>query len=530
MNEQEYRMNEENGSANSAVQMDREVCFLINDQDNRALYRLTDEGDEKIVPEPVEAFRLGAESQRIFYQTMDRSLWTCRFDGTDKRLILGGNGDQVRFFAVNRQAVFLILTNRNQQSFLYQLSQDLQASQVIEKTEPGQALEWVAADDRRLYYILSGDTEKKTLIEYDLKTRKETVMAAEPGLCLLQLYRGYLVMQRSLTPWPRQDQDWEVLLMNPDTGESKGLAMEEVREINCYWDHIFWISRRTGRIWAAPLAGGEPRLLWDGRADRLDLANGCLFFVSREDGSYQTLPLETDEKSWPAPVPLNRKNGRPDYFAALPAAGPAPRQDPGQESEQETEEEARRRRWKELQEEEEAPEKPEKRRRKSWRKKREAEEGALSKEAVQAIFKSEMDHLWKQRLGRTLLYNGCKLALTLLWVWFCLPMLVRDFSAWTAIKLVGVLLAEWLALITLENRLYTPEMELLEEQYEQQGASMAYTPVGLRGPWFLALLLAAGALTLLLRFGPGEIKAWLDPPPAEQGQQMPADPPEANQP
>lgn len=202
---------------------------------------------------------------------------------------------------------------------------------------------------------------------------------------------------------------------------------------------------------------------------------------------------------------------------------PEPEQQPEQQPE--SEEEIRRRKWKELQQEEEQqePEQPPRRRR--WGRKGKKEANTLSKEAVQAIFKSEMDNLWKENLGRTLLYNGCKLAMIGLWCWLCLPMLADDFSGWTAVKAVGILLVEWLVLITLENRLYTPDMELLEEKYEAQGASMAYTPLGLRGPVFLAVVLAAGALTLLLRFGPAQIKDWLSFSPAgqQQGQQMPQD-------
>lgn len=538
MNEQDYQQrNEENGSANRAVQMDQDICFLINHQDRGALYRLTDEKDEKIVSEPVEAFRLGVENQRLFYRTKDGSFWTCLADGREKRLVLGGNGDQVRYFAVNSQAVFLIVSNRNRQTLLYQLSQDLQDFQVIQKTEPGQAMEWVVADDRRLYYVLSGDTEKKTLVEYDLKTRKETVMAAEPGLCQLQLYHGFLVMQRSLTPWPRQDQDWEVLLMDPDTGDTKQLALGEVREINCYWDHAFYVTWRTAQVWAVPLAGGAPFRLWDQEAGQLDLTNGCLFFLDQQDHSYQTLPLEQEEGDW-AFAPRQTESGRPDYFAEPPKEEPEPEpewedevaSEPDLEQE-ESEEEIRRRRWKELQQEEEEEQQAPPRRR-WWGRKGKKEESTLSKEAVQAIFKSEMDDLWKESLGRTLLYNGCKLAMILLWCWLCLPMLVADFSGWTAVKAVGILLAEWLVLITLENRLYTPEMELLEEKYETQGAGMAYTPPGLRGPAFLAVVLAAVALTLLLRFGPAQIKDWLaDRAPGQQqsqdvtGDQQPEDQP-----
>ncbi len=202
------RLNEENGGANRGVQMVQDVCFLINDQDRCALYRLTDDSDEKIVPGPVEAFCLGPRYGRVFYQTEDRSLWTCLFDGREKRRILGGNGDEVQSFTVNQDSVFIILINQHQQTFLYQLSQDLQYSRVIQKTTPGQTLEWAAANEDKLYYILSAGGDQKTLMEYDFRTRREEMLTTAPGLCQLQVYRGYLVMQRALIAQPKQDQDW----------------------------------------------------------------------------------------------------------------------------------------------------------------------------------------------------------------------------------------------------------------------------------------------------------------------------------
>lgn len=482
------RLNEENGGANRGVQMVQDACFLINDRDRCALYRLTDDGDERIAPGPVESFCLGPGHGRVFYQTPDRSLWTCRFDGGEPRQILGGNGDEVQSFTVNRDSVFIILTNRNRQTFLYQLSQDLQYSRVIQQTAPGQTMEWAAADEEKLYYILSGGGDQKTLMEYDLRTRREEMLTAAPGLCQLQVYRGYLVMQRALLPRPQRDQDWEIILMDPADGRTKRLTLGEAEQINCYWDHAFYIARRTGRIWAAPLAGGEPRLLWDQPADRLDLANGCLFFVNRRDGAHQSVPLDSEERPWPFAEEQAGQRGRPDGWAGAPAAeDPAPvppAEQPG----------------------EEAPGQ------------RGMEEADLSKEALKAIFKCEMDKLWKKRPGRTALYNGCKLALILLWFWICLPMIIEDFSSWTAVKAVGVLLAEWLALIALETRLYAPEMERLEGRYEKTGISMAYTPLGLRGAAFVGAVLAAGLLVLFVRYGGGQIKEWLTPAEPDQTQ------------
>lgn len=497
------RLNEENGGANRSVQMVQDVCFLINDQDRCALYRLTDDGDEKIAPGPVEAFCLGSRYGRVFYQTEDRSLWTCRFDGGEKRRILGGNGDEIQFFTVNQDSVFIILKNQNQQTFLYQLSQDLQYSRVIQKTAPGQTLEEAAAGESKLYYILSGGGEQKTLMEYDFSTRREEMLATAPGLCRIQAYRGYLVMQRALTARPQRDQDWEMILMDPVSGRVRRLTLGETDQINCYWDHAFYIARRTGRIWAAPLAGGTPRLLWEQPADRLDLAAGSLFFINRRDGAHQNIPLDGEDRPWPfAETPAD------DWLGAPPEGKPFG----GQEEE----------------EPEEPPEQGETELF-SRGKGRRIEEADLSKEAFQAIFKYEMDKLWKKRPGRTLLYNSCKLALILLWFWLCLPMLAGDFSGWTAVKAVGVLLAEWLGLIALETRLYTPEMERLERKYEKTGISMAYTPLGLRGLAFGAAVLAAGVVVLFARYSGGQIKGWLTPPDPEQSQTQQDQPEEADQ-
>ncbi len=486
------RLNEENGGANRGVQMVQDVCFLINDQDRYALYRLTDDSDEKIVPGPVEAFCLGPRYGRVFYQTEDRSLWTCLFDGREKRRILGGNGDEVQSFTVNQDSVFIILINQHQQTFLYQLSQDLQYSRVIQKTTPGQTLEWAAANEDKLYYILSAGGDQKTLMEYDFRTRREEMLTTAPGLCQLQVYRGYLVMQRALIAQPKRDQDWEIVLMDPTDGRTRRLTLGEAEQINCYWDHAFYIARRTGRIWAAPLAGGPPRLLWEQPADRLDLANGCLFFVNRRDGAHQNVPLDSDERPWPFAEKPVESGGRSEGWAGSPPErnpSPSPEEEEAEEGAELFHEKGRR-----------------------------IEEADLSKEALKAIFKYEMDKLWKKRLGRTVLYNGCKLALIALWFWLCLPMLIDDFSSWTAVKAVGVLLAEWLALIALETRLYAPEMERLERKYEKTGISMAYTPLGLRGAAFAAAVLATGVIILFARYGSGQIRAWLTPAAPAQSQ------------
>lgn len=275
------RISTENGSNNYSFYMYQGTFFLINDQDDYSLYRMdiTQNINVKIISEPVGAFQVSPLYQRIFYQTQDHSLYTCKFDGTGKQRILGGNGDRVLSFTVNDCYLFLVVENKNGDVFLYQVNQNLQNAKILKKANDF-CVKSLAADQQYLYYLIFSNPDKVTLVQYDLKSQKSFILMDQVGISNLQLYKGYLVMQRYRSCMSAYDKDFEIIIMNPQSKQIRVLLKNtRISEINCYLDHIFYIQSKTEQIWTAPLSGGDSRLVWDKPADLVNLTNGCIFFV-----------------------------------------------------------------------------------------------------------------------------------------------------------------------------------------------------------------------------------------------------------
>lgn len=290
----EWRVLNENGSGNTSMEFFDDTLFavaFIPDGDTLRMPLMAD--GKMIVSGPVGAFHIGRKSKLIFYLTEKYELMACDFHGNKTQKIAGGNGDRVLDFAVNEDQLFVRLQGKGSNISIFQISQTLDSSRVLKKAD---RLRGLAVDQDFLYYI-----EGTALTQYDLKTGSEKVIVSREGINAFQLYNGYLIVTVSDNPFSTHDEDNQILLIDPNRMLQRTVAQVAAKNINCYWDHVFYTDSKNERIWTVPLTGGTPHMLRNKAADLLNFACCHLYFVDCASVEFTSINLGTGKEQSPNP-------------------------------------------------------------------------------------------------------------------------------------------------------------------------------------------------------------------------------------
>lgn len=268
----EWRYRHENGSNNGLAEYFDDTLFTISfipHGDTIDMPLMSNNG--MIIPGPVGQFHIGQKNRQIFYLNKDYQLISCDLHGKNEVLIAGGNGDRVIDFVLNGDQLFLILQAKDKERSIFQISQSLDSHIVLKK---GYNLRGLAADHNYLYYI-----DGTALTQRDLKSGAEKVILKRTGLNTFQLYNGYLILTISDNIYSNHDKDNYILLIDPVRMLQRVVAQVAAKNVNCYWDHVFYTDAKNEYIWAIPLTGGSAHLLRNKASDNLNASCGQLFFV-----------------------------------------------------------------------------------------------------------------------------------------------------------------------------------------------------------------------------------------------------------
>lgn len=280
----EWRVLNENGSGNTSMEFFDDTLFavaFIPDGNTRRMPLMAD--GEMIVPGPVGAFHIGRKSKLIFYLTEKRELMACDFHGKKTQKIAGGNGDRVLDFTVNEDQLFVLLQGKSSNISIFQIGQMLDTSNVLKN---GERLRGLAADQDFLYYI-----EGTALTQYDLKTGSEKVILNREGINTFRLYNGHLLLTVSDNIFSTHDRDNQILLIDPIRMLQRTVVQVAAKNVNCYWDHVFYTDNKNEHIWTVPLTGGTPHMLRNKAADSLNLACGHLYFIDCDSAEFTAINL-----------------------------------------------------------------------------------------------------------------------------------------------------------------------------------------------------------------------------------------------
>lgn len=268
----EWRYRHENGSNNGLAEYFDDTLFTISfipHGDTLDMPLMSNNG--MIIPGPVGQFHIGQKNRQIFYLNKDYQLISCDLHGKNAVLIAGGNGDRVIDFVLNGDQLFLILQAKDKERSIFQISQSLDSHIVLKK---GYNLRGLAADHNYLYYI-----DGTALTQRDLKSGAEKVILKRTGINTFQLYNGYLILTISDNIYSNHDKDNYILLIDPVRMLQRVVAQVAAKNVNCYWDHVFYTDAKNEYIWAIPLTGGSAHLLRNKASDNLNASCGQLFFV-----------------------------------------------------------------------------------------------------------------------------------------------------------------------------------------------------------------------------------------------------------
>lgn len=284
-----WRVLNENGSGNTTMEFFDDTLFaiVIMPHGNTRRLPLMANGKE-IVSGTNGVFHIGRKSKLIFYLTEKYELMACDFHGKKTQKIAGGNGDRVLDFAVNEDQLFVLLQGKNSNISVFQISQVLDTSSVLKK---GERLRGLAANQDFLYYI-----EGTALTQYDLKTGSEKVIMSRTGINAFQLYNGHLILTISDNPFSTHDEDNQILLIDPTRMLQRTVVQVAAKNVNCYWDHVFYTDSKNERIWTVPLKGGTPHMLRNKAADSLNLACGHLYFIDCASVEFAAINLNSGKE------------------------------------------------------------------------------------------------------------------------------------------------------------------------------------------------------------------------------------------
>lgn len=294
----EWRYWHENGSSNELAEYFDDTLFTISFIPNGNVIDMPLMSNKgMIIPGPVGHFSIGKTDRKIFYLNENHQLIACDLNGKNEVLIAGGNGERVTNFVLNEDQLFLTLQAKDEEKTIFQISQSLDTSVVLKK---GYNLRGLSANQDYLYYI-----DGTALTQRDLKTGTEKVILDRTGLNTFQLYNGYLVLTVSDNIFSQRDDNNYILLIDPSRMLQRTVVHVAAKNVNCYWDHIFYTDIKNEYVWTIPLNGGEAHLLRNKASDNLSAACGQLFFVDCSSRQIATINLRDGSETplYPDKIP-----------------------------------------------------------------------------------------------------------------------------------------------------------------------------------------------------------------------------------
>ena len=335
------RFERENGSGNFWMHYDEDVSVFYNINTDTAVTTSdgiimfdTEDGEKEIILKghTVDSFRVSASGFIVFSDRVGNEykprfeLWYCNWAGEEVKLIAGDSKDNVRFFTVTDDWIFAVLENKKGQQFIYQISSDLKSAAVIKKDVH---ICWQIAADAEFLYYMTGYPKEVSLMQYDIRNKTERAILKNKGLSRFQLYRKHLIVATYETIGAYGGDDGEkLILISLKQMKQRSLSAERIalNELTCYLDFAFYIEKKTGFIYALPLTGGTPQLVYKREAVKLNISRGVLDFidydreqricvpiVAQAGGLKDNIPGYTGYK---IPLPnVSNSGAEPDYLA-----------------------------------------------------------------------------------------------------------------------------------------------------------------------------------------------------------------------
>lgn len=232
----------------------------------------------------------------------------------------------VRFFTVTDDWIFAVLENKKGQQFIYQISSDLKSAAVIKKDVH---ICWQIAADAEFLYYMTGYPKGVSLMQYDIRNKTERAILKDKGLSRFQLYRKHLIVATYETIGAYGGDDGEkLILISLKQMKQRSLSAERIalNELTCYLDFAFYIEKKTGFIYALPLTGGTPQLVYKREAVKLNISRGVLDFIDYDREQRICVPIvaqagESKDNipgytGYKIPLPnVSNSGAEPDYLA-----------------------------------------------------------------------------------------------------------------------------------------------------------------------------------------------------------------------
>lgn len=469
----------------------------------------------------VDSFQINAKFKRIFFKELrDKKkglfrLCACDLSGNNLQIVAGDSNDSVNYFAVTDDWVFVVVENKNGLQVIYQISTDLKQARIIKQDV--EIKRPIAANNEFLYYVTYSTPKKSSIyelsiIQYDIAAKTEKTIIKNTAISTFQLYRKHLIV--SVCKNLFMNADSKLILISPHQMLQKTISNSNVCtfEINCYLEHVFFVDyhkerkydkslgesslENTQYIYALPITGGEPKLVYQGRSQKLNLSYGMLQFLDCEkyknekrvtlkilDGLSSNQNRTPEYTGMQIPIP-SKTNGR-----GVPKYIKPPKEDvtpaPTGKSE----------------------EKPEKKVVSSNMVKNNPKQVSdpdpllsKSREELKMQFNQECDREWLKHLPVLILYNAVKCLLTVGGAYACARMLGALFTFkifqclfWAAGG-IGCALIGFIAVTKLRPR----EVIMLENKYDKYNVNTYRTPPGIRERLFGFLFIGAFIAFIIL--------------------------------
>lgn len=286
----------------------------------------------------VESFKINKRHQFIVYRVgvkerakLRFELWVCDLNGKNKQKIAGDTTDNVNYFAVTDDWIFVVIKNRKDEQFVYQISSNLQSVDVILKGIDIRRR--IAANNQYLYYAVfeepnSPDPNRMALVEYNIKSKKEQVVFyKENGIKEFQLYRNHIVLSTYTNCMFSSSNQNGLWLLDPrqDLCACYTSITCKVTNLNCYADHIFYTDDETGYVYALSMIDDSVHKVYQRRAQTLNIAWGLLQLIDYDTAGMITLELfgrfeckSPGYTGWKLPLPTVGQSGDPPRYISAP--------------------------------------------------------------------------------------------------------------------------------------------------------------------------------------------------------------------
>lgn len=295
VNENTFKALQANGTANAWTSVYNGKVYVVNVDDevrtSDGMY-IHHEGTRKKILDGVaiESFKINPKYDRIIFKKQEKgnkcSLWACNADGSNKTMIAGGS-DDVCYFAVTNDWIFAVVENKSDDKFIYQISADLQQASIIKKNVDIRRP--IAADEEYLYYTIcsegnSFNPNKMGLVQYDISKKTEKFIIKNIGISAYQLYRKHIIISTYTDCMWENKNVKELRIIDPKQMLIKPITMEKIspKIINVYLEHVFYIDKETGYLYAVSIKDGSTHLVYNRSVAHIDLSSGMLHVIDTQ--------------------------------------------------------------------------------------------------------------------------------------------------------------------------------------------------------------------------------------------------------